>query len=137
MRVDAVAGRDQRRDPGAAVGLDADHDLAGPGGVLCDQFVQSGDRARDALGQPPGGEALAGFVHELDVVVVLGPVVAHIQEADILLAAVLLCFEPLDQLDPAGDPSPSDGLMEQCSLARHPMSAAELPRYTSRRSVFL
>ena len=95
--VDAVAGRDQRRDPGAAVGLDADHDLAGPGGVLCDQFVQSGD-PRDALGQPPGGESLAGFVHELDVVVVLGPVVAHIQDH----RPVLLRFEPLD-IDPMGE----------------------------------
>ena len=95
--VDVVAGRDQRRDPGAAVGLDADHDLAGPGGVLCDQFVQSGD-PRDALGQPPGGEALAGFVHELDVMVVLGPVVAHIQDH----RPVLLRFEPLD-IDPVGE----------------------------------
>ena len=95
--VDVVAGRDQRRDPGAAVGLDADHDLAGPGGVLCDQFVQSGD-PRDALGQPPGGEALAGFVHEMDVMVVLGPVVAHIQDH----RPVLLRFEPLD-IDPVGE----------------------------------
>ena len=95
--VDVVAGRDQCRDPGAAVGLDADHDLAGPGGVLCDQFVQCGD-PRDALGQPPGGEALAGFVHELDVMVVLGPVVAHIQDH----LPVLLCFEPLDA-DPVGE----------------------------------
>ena len=94
---DVVAGRDQRRDPGAAVGLDADHDLAGPGGVLCDQFVQSGD-PRDALGQPPGGEALAGFVHEMDVMVVLGPVVAHIQDH----RPVLLRFEPLD-IDPVGE----------------------------------
>ena len=96
-RVDVVAGRNQGRDPEPAAGLDADHGLAGPGGVLCDQSVQSGD-ARDALGQPPGGEALTGFVHEMDVVVVLGPVVAHIQGH----LPVLLRFEPLDA-DPVGE----------------------------------
>ena len=95
--VDVVAGRDQGRDPGAAVRLDADDYFARVGGVLCDQFVQRGD-ARDALGQPPGGEALTGFVHEMDVVVVLGPVVAQIQGH----LPVLLRFESLDA-DPVGE----------------------------------
>ena len=59
-RVDAVASREQGRDPGPAVRLDADDYFARVGGVLCDQFVQRGD-ARDALGQPPVGEVLNGF----------------------------------------------------------------------------
>ena len=42
--------------------------------------------------------SLTGFVHEMDVVVVLGPVVAHIQNH----RPVLLRFEPLD-IDPMGE----------------------------------
>ena len=77
-RVDAVAGRDQGRDPGAAVRLDADHDFARARGVLRDQLMQRGD-ARDAFGQPPGGESLARLVHELDIMMGLGPIIAYVQ----------------------------------------------------------
>ena len=120
--VDPVAGRDQRRDPGAAVRLDTDHDFARAGGVLRDQCVQRGD-PRDAFGQPPGSEALTGFVHEMDVVVVLGPVVAHVQSHR---------GSPPHEMRAAGcDPAgwstrrPHD----QCSMARHPRSALDNPDY--------
>jgi hypothetical protein len=76
-----VAGRGQRRDPRAAVGLDPYHHL---GGFLVlaeetsDQPVQLGHPGR-SLGQPPSRQHLPGLVHHLDVVMVLSPVVTHEQ----------------------------------------------------------
>ena len=61
-----------------------------------DQFVQCGD-AFDAFGQPPGGEPLAGLVHELDIVVVFGPVVADVQGHRASLSCASCCL-----LRPAG-----------------------------------
>lgn len=40
------------------------------------QLVELGD-ALQSLGQAPGRQALAGFVHQVDIVMGLGPVVAH------------------------------------------------------------
>ena len=59
--------------------------------MLRDQFVQSGD-PRDAVRQPPDGESLAGFVHEMDVVTGLGPVVGPFPPDFDLDAAWDLCL---------------------------------------------
>ena len=77
-----VAGGDQSLYPRAAVSLDPDHDLgrlqvrtAVPG----DELVESGD-ARHTLGQTHGGQLPAAPVLNLDVVVVLGPVITDQQQ---------------------------------------------------------
>ncbi len=77
-----VAGRDQRRDPGAPVGLDPDHHLHVLVGFLADLVadhrVQPG-HADHALGRPRFGQPPPRGVHQLDVVMVLGPVITHEQ----------------------------------------------------------
>ena len=60
--------------------------------------LRTTEAGRELLGTDFDDVWLAGFVHELDVMVVLGPVVAHIQDH----LPVLLCFEPLDA-DPVGE----------------------------------
>ena len=56
--VDPVARADERCDPRAAVGLDADHDLAGLLCMLGEQRVEGGHALR-SLGEPLRREALA------------------------------------------------------------------------------
>jgi hypothetical protein len=73
-RVDRVAGLQQGSDPEAAVGLDADNDLARLRRVLCQQRVQLPDAGKP-LRQPPLGELLALLVKHAHVVVGLGPVI--------------------------------------------------------------
>ncbi|GAA2901261.1 hypothetical protein GCM10010472_69360 [Pseudonocardia halophobica] len=84
-----VAGRDQRGDPRAAVGLDPDHHRPGRGHpglrvdrvvieVLGEQLVQPGHPGH-ALGQPGPAQPFPGLVEDLHIVVVLGPVIAHEQ----------------------------------------------------------
>ena len=113
--VDPVACTKERRDPRTTVGLDANYDLGQLRRVLSEQLMQGG-HALQALGQPPRCEALALLVHEVDIVMVFRPVVAHEH------------WHPrAPSTDrPAGcDPLGllRDGLMDQCSSARHPISA--------------
>jgi hypothetical protein len=84
-----IPRRDQGRDPRTTVGLDADlhqrlqlfglelvHVLTQ---VLGNQRVQASDPV-DALGQPPAGQQAALVVGQLDVVMVLGPVISDEQQ---------------------------------------------------------
>ena len=83
--------------------------------VLSEQLMQ-GRHALQALGQPPRCEALALLVHEVDIVMVFRPVVAHKHQ-----------HPRAPSTDrPAGCDLLGllrDGLMDQCSPARHPISA--------------
>jgi hypothetical protein len=77
-RVHDVAGRDQRLHPRATIGLDPGHHL-GRAGVLIDVFadhrVQPGCPG-DPVGRLRLTQPSAVFVLWLDIVVLLGPVVA-------------------------------------------------------------
>ena len=91
-----IPGRDQRGHPRAAVGLDPDHHpprRQHPGlgihrssvvEVLGDHLVQPGHPGH-ALGQPRPAQPLPVAVEDLDVVVVLGPVVTDEQHRHCLL----------------------------------------------------
>lgn len=81
-RVHGITRRDQRGHPRAAVGFDPDRHL-GPVDVLAelraDQCVQPGDPGH-ALGQPRLGQPAAGRVHQLDIVMILRPIVSYEQQ---------------------------------------------------------
>ena len=97
----------------APLGFDPDDHLARIGGVLRDQRVETRDPL-EPFRQPFGGEPVAGLVHQMDVMVGLGPVIAHENSHLVPPRLVQMC-------EPAG--FPSGDLMDQCSTARHPMSA--------------
>jgi hypothetical protein len=83
-RVHRIPGGDQRLDPRTPVGFDPDRDLpasvsGGLAELRTDHGVQPGD-ARHAFGQPGLGQPVSGRVHQLDVVMVLGPVISHEQQ---------------------------------------------------------
>jgi hypothetical protein len=81
-RVDFVAGRDQRLHPRATVGLDAYHHVGlvdALAEMLADHRVQAG-HACHALGKLGPGQHPAGLVLQLDVVVLLRPVVPDEQQ---------------------------------------------------------
>jgi len=86
QRVDGVhpvAGSEQGLHPRAAFGLDADDHLIGVPvrpGVGGQQGVEPVD-AGNALLQASGSQPPAALVLDLDVVVVLGPVISHVQHA--------------------------------------------------------
>ena len=86
-RVHLIAGRDQRLDPQAAIGLDPDHDLAGFLGVS----ATSSWNAR--IPSSPSGSRRAAsrarLVHQMDVVMVLCPVVSDEDQCDRLLVNVV------------------------------------------------
>jgi hypothetical protein len=71
-----IAGRDQRGDPRAAVGLDPHHELpvseprSGVVKMLGDQRVQPGHPGH-ALGQPSSSQPPPVAVEDLDIVVIL------------------------------------------------------------------
>ncbi len=119
-RVDAIAGGEQGRDPWPSVGLDPYHDLVGLCGMPGEQLVQS-SHAADAFRQLPGGEPITRLVHQVHIVVCFGPVITHIQNHSCSLPPSLRLL----RCDALG--WSRHGLMEQCSLARHPMSAANHP----------
>ena len=75
-RIHLVAGRDQRLNPQAAVGFDADHDIAGFFSVSSHQLVEPADTGQ-SFRQPPRGQPSAVGVHQINVVVVFGPVVSN------------------------------------------------------------
>jgi hypothetical protein len=79
-RVDAVAGREQRLDPGATVGLDPDQNLIRLviGQMISHQGVHRGDPGHP-LGQPPPHETLTVLIDDLDIVMIFGPVVTDEQ----------------------------------------------------------
>lgn len=82
-RIDLVAGRDQRLDPRAAFRLDPDHHrrvVLLVAKVFTDHRVQPGD-TRDALGQFRPAQHPARLVLQLDVVVLLGPVIPDEQHS--------------------------------------------------------
>jgi hypothetical protein len=100
------------------VGLDPDAHLLRVLGVLGDQRMERRD-ARRALGQPPRNELPTSLVHDVDVVVILGPVVADEDQRNHLL---LHLNRHLEQ----SRDRPGSDLMDQCSPlcgARHPSSA--------------
>ena len=74
-RVDLIAGGGQRLHPQAAVGFDADHDLTCLFGVAGYQFVQLPD-AGQPLGEPPRCQPSPGLVHQMDIVMVFGPIIS-------------------------------------------------------------
>ena len=89
-----IPGRDQRGHPRAAVGLDTDHHLPGPGRVVrvsepADQLVQPG-QALHTLRQPRRGQPPPRLALHLHIMVILSPVVPDEQHHrhDPLLLAV-------------------------------------------------
>ena len=84
-----VAGRDQRRDPRATVGLDPDQHLPGPASSSAvGELRRSARAAGRSRPRPPGSRALPSrrpvVVLHLHVVVVLGPVIADEQHHRVL-----------------------------------------------------
>ncbi len=80
-RIDGVAGRDQRLDPWAAVGLDSDQHLVRLGALgqmVTDQAVQH-RQPRYPLRKPAPHQQPALIILDLDVVMGLGPVIADEQ----------------------------------------------------------
>jgi hypothetical protein len=78
--VDHVPGRGQRSHPQAAAGLDPNPHL-GLGRLaqlLADHRVQPG-HPRRSLRQPGPGQRAPGLVHQLNVVMILCPVIAYQQ----------------------------------------------------------
>ena len=78
-----VPRRDQGLHPRTSVGLDADHHVTGIVIIaesVCDQGVQGLDPG-DALGQVPARQHLPVLVHDLDIVMGLGPVIPNEQHA--------------------------------------------------------
>jgi hypothetical protein len=136
QRVDrqhGVSGGDQRPHPWAPIGLDAHQyfDLVGVlAGQLTDDRVQPGHPGH-ALGQPGLGQAAAGGVHHLHIVVVFGPVVSHQQSQrssrSRYRSPCAACGRTISDL------------IKQCSRprgrARHPISD-QLSRPTGRGTVF-
>ncbi len=83
-RVHPVPGRDQRGDPQAVVGLDPDHHLRGVLSVLRDQRVEVADPSH-SFGETPYGEFLPLGVHDMNVVMILRPVIPDEDQPDHLL----------------------------------------------------
>ncbi len=80
-RVDAVTGSNQRLHPRTSVGLDPHNHLVKVrvvGEVVGDQCVQRLDPGH-ALREPTAHQPFAPLVHNLDVVVVLSPVISDEQ----------------------------------------------------------
>ena len=102
-----IAGRGQRPHPQAAVGFDADHHLIGFLDVLGDQLVQLPDPGQP-LGQPPRCQPLTSLVHQIHIVVVFRPVIAHEDHQSASLDPVVA--QPVSSLR-----APSGDLMDQCS----------------------
>jgi hypothetical protein len=136
-RVHLIPGRDQRGDPRAVIGLDPDlHQRLGLsrlqigpllGHVVSDQRVQSGD-SFDAFGQPPTRQQPALVVDQLDIVMVLGPVISHEQHP--------VSFPPCRCEPSSAEETPGD-LMVKCSPARRGTSSQQQLRLltTSGRTV--
>ena len=106
--VDAVAGREQGPHPGArSVSMPM---ITSPGPEAC----AATSACRAVMPATPSGRRraasrLARFVHEMDVVVVFGPVVAQVQGHRV---SVPLRFALLGATRRVGS---CDGLMDQCS----------------------
>ncbi len=122
-RVHLIAGRDQRLDPQAAIGLDADHHLSGFISVIGDELMERAN-PRKSLRQSSSRELLAALVHQMNVVMIFCPVVT-------------------DEQHPGRLPSPwwfasrratSGDLMDQCSEHDTP-SALTQPSPTSRDTI--
>lgn len=114
-RVHLIAGRDQRRDPQTTISLDPDDHLCCIHDVVGDELVEHPDPV-ETLGQPAARELLAVVVHQMDVVMILSPIVAHEHCHQLSLRSVATSQET-----PGGD------LMDQCSTAQHPTSATGIP----------
>jgi hypothetical protein len=95
-----VTGRDQCRDPRAAVSLDPDQHLRIVGvlaQLTADQAVQLRDSSR-TLSQPLPGQYLSRLVHHLDVVMVLSPVITHEQPHQHSLSRIRPAQQPAGEL---------------------------------------
>jgi hypothetical protein len=129
-----IPGRDQGGHPRTAVGLDPDlhQALCSPGlqvhpvlgQVGRDQRVQLSD-PRDALRHPPPGQHRAGLVDDLDVVVVLGPVITHKQHPD----SLRLTLSPQQR---GGDSRRSNGQVLTINTMGHDIPAAVTPPHDQR-----
>jgi len=75
-RIHPIARRGQRVHPQAAIGLDPDHHLVRLLDVPSHQLVQPADPGQP-LRQPPRGQPGPGRVHQVHVVMVLGPVITN------------------------------------------------------------
>jgi len=79
-----VSGGDQRLHPRTPIGLNPNRDLAGYildiiAKLRADQRMQPRD-PRDTLGQPRLGQPASSHIHQLNVVMVLRPVISHEQQ---------------------------------------------------------
>jgi hypothetical protein len=72
-RIHLIAGRDQRAQEQAAVGLGPDHDLGRVGDQASQQLMQRGQPGQP-LSHPPGRHDPAALVHDGHIMVGLGPV---------------------------------------------------------------
>jgi hypothetical protein len=87
-----IPRRHQRRHPQTTIRLDPDPDfkliLAVTGSVLADQRMEPG-QARRALTQPGPRQSPPGLIHQLDIVMILGPVITNEQNPHLHLPVVL------------------------------------------------
>jgi hypothetical protein len=74
-RVELVARCSQGLDPQTPIGLYPHHDLAGLVSQPGDQLVEPAD-PREPLGEPAARQPVTGLIHDMDIVVILRPVIA-------------------------------------------------------------
>lgn len=77
-RVDLITGIHERSDKQTPVSFRTDDDLTGVRRMVSHELVELGD-AVEAFGESSRGPERSGFVHQRDVVVVIGPVVSNEQ----------------------------------------------------------
>jgi hypothetical protein len=118
-RIHPIAGRGQRPHPQATVDLNPDRHLIGFLSVRRDQLVQLAD-AGQSLGQPPRGQPPPGLVHQIHIVMLLGPVIADKDHrSPPSIGSRSTYFEPEDTLR-----RPNGSVLK---AARHPSSATGDP----------
>lgn len=89
-------------------------------GVHGHHLVQAGDPGQ-AFRQPTTGQPGPGFIHQKHVVMIFGPVIPDQQQSHLNLLLTTLIFDTPSASRPGGN------LMDQCSTARHPISATGKP----------
>jgi hypothetical protein len=70
-----VTGRDERLDPQTTVGFDPDYDLVGLFSVPGQELMKLGDTGK-SLRQSTQGQPDPELIHQVDVVMILRPIVA-------------------------------------------------------------
>jgi hypothetical protein len=110
------AGVSQRPHPQDTIGFNADDHLIRILDMLRDQLMQLSN-ADQSFGQSPRCQPLSALVHQIHFVMFFGPVIAdedHQSPPSLEIGCQSTCSSPRE---------PSDKLMDQCSVARHPISA--------------